>query len=127
MPAQPGRSVTVQWAAAALLGVREMGINLNGEPIDVTSGEDAGWRTLLSAAQQQQVDITISGVDKDEVLKQAWFNDREDTLTVTYPSGDTISGTFVMSSYTENDAYQDAVTFEATFQSSGVVTYTAVP
>ena len=70
----PGRDVVMLWNGLPVGGVREKAITLNGEPIDVTSDDDAGWRNLLSVAAQYQLDIKISGVSKTHILKIDWFN-----------------------------------------------------
>jgi len=113
--------------ADEVLGVREKGLECNGEPIDVTSDENSGKRTLLeNLSAEDQVNISISGVTKDTRIKAAWFSgDRTQTCTLNYPDGSSISGTFFLSSYTETAPYNDAVTFEASLMSSGATTYTA--
>jgi predicted secreted protein len=113
--------------ADEILGVREKGLELNGEPIDVTSDEDLGVRILLdNTSAQDEVGISISGVTKDTRLKAAWFsNQRTQACRLEYPAGSVITGTFYLSSYTETEPYNDASTFEATLMSSGTVTYTA--
>lgn len=120
-----GRDLELTWNAAAIGGVREKGITINGEPIDVTSDDDDGWRNLLTIPGQKQVDISLSGVTKSHALKADWFGDnRTRAVVITYPDGDTLSGNFYLSEYSETGSYNDAVTFEATLMSDGVVTYT---
>jgi predicted secreted protein len=124
-----GRKIAFTWGGSAINGVREKGIALAGEPVDLTSDESNGWRTLLEVnapgdAGQNQVDVSISGVVKVDTLRAAWFGDRTKTATFTYPNGASISGEFFLASYNETGSYNDATTFEASLQSSGVVTYT---
>lgn len=125
MTAAVGRALALEWGATPVAGVREKSIALNGEPIDVTDDDDDGWRALLAdEAAQNEVTISVNGVTKDDTLRAAWFGTRTSAMTVTFPDGGTISGNFFLQSYTETGAYNDAVTFEAEFQSSGIVTYT---
>jgi len=125
MAAFKGRSVSFVWDGAAVLGVREKGVALNGEPIDVTSDEDAGWRTLLTESAQNEMNISLSGVSKDRRLKDAWFSgNRTKTASLTYPDGTIISASFYLANYNETGAYNDAVTFDCELQSTGTVTYT---
>lgn len=129
MVANVGRAVTFLWGDASpqeeILGVREKGIKLNGEPVDVTSDDSDGWRELLTVAAENQVDVSLQGVTKDATLRAAWFGDRTAAVTLTYPdAGGTITGTFYLASYNETATYNDAIAFEAELQSSGVVTYT---
>lgn len=124
MTASAGRSIALTWNAVAVAGVREKGIAMAGEPIDVTSDEDAGWRTLLTVAGQNEVTVTISGVTKSSVLREDWFaGTRTRALVITYPDGGELSGNFYLSAYTDTGPYNDAATFEATLVSTGAVTY----
>lgn len=125
MAASAGRQVDFDWNGAAILGVREKSLEIAGEPIDVTSDEDVGWRTLLTLAAQNEVSISLSGVTKDIRLKTDWFaGTRTRTAVFTYPNGDVLTGSFFLAEYSEGMPYNDAVTFEATVQSTGVVTFT---
>ena len=120
-----GRTLALAWNSSAVAGVREKSLTINGEAIDVTSDDDSGWRKLLEVAAQNQVDISVSGVTKSQVLKTDFFNGtRTRTASITYPDGAVLSGTFYLSEYTETGAYNDAVTFEATLMSSGAVIFT---
>lgn len=125
MAAHAGRAINFEWKAGEIAGVRQKSIAINGEPIDITSDENNGWRTLLlDAPAQQQVDISVSGVTKSSVLKRDWFQGlRDGECRFEYPDGSVISGTFLLISYTDTGAYNDATTFEATFQSSGPVVF----
>lgn len=109
-----------------ILGVREKGVECNGEPINVTSDEDGGNRTLLeNLSAEDEVNVSVSGVTKDTRMKEAWFNNqRTQPITLVYPDGSTLTGTFYLSSYSETDSYQDAATFDASLMSSGAVTFT---
>jgi TP901-1 family phage major tail protein len=125
MPANTGRSVAFAWDNAPVLGLREKGLSLNGEAIDITSDEDSGWRTTLAAAGQNEVNVSLSGVTKDRRLRDAWFSgNRTKVASLTYPDGSVISAQFYLASYSEGTPYNDAVSFDAEIQSTGVVTYT---
>jgi predicted secreted protein len=123
-----GRDVDFQWGGSSpgdtILGVREKGIEINGEPVDVTSDENDGWRTLLSEPGQKEINISLSGVSKDNRLKADWFNNRRKQPAIfTYPDGSILTGTFYLASFSETGPYNDATTWEATLNSTGVVTY----
>lgn len=125
MAAMKGRNIGFTWGGAAVLGIREKGIALNGEGIDITSDDDNGKRALLDVSAEDQVDLTISGVTKDAILKTDWFaGTRTKEVELTYPNGDTITGQFFLANYTDTGPYNDAVTFEATLQSTGDFTFT---
>lgn len=124
-----GRDIVFQWGGNSpgdtIAGVREKGIECNGEAIDVTSDENDGWRTLLSEAGQNEVTISLSGVTKDDRLMRAWHSGgRTQPVFLTYPDGRVISGTFYLQSVNETGTYNDATTFEAELLSTGAVSYT---
>jgi predicted secreted protein len=125
-----GRDVVLQWGGNSpgdtILGIREKGIELNGEAIDVTSDENDGWRTLLTEAGQNEVTVSLSGVTKDKRLKEAWFSgNRTQPVFLTYPDGGIVSGTFFLQSHNETGTYNHATTLEAELISTGVVSYAA--
>lgn len=112
-------------------GVREKGIELNGEPVDVTNDDSLGWRSLLDIGQINMVNIPVSGVLVNDSLRADWFSGasaeghRMKPTTFRYPDGGEITGDFYLADYSETGAHDGEVTFEATFQSSGAVVYTA--
>lgn len=125
MPGFIGRNVVLTWGGDEIPGVREKGVKLDGAPIDVSSDEDNGWATLLSEASENKVEIALSGVTKSPHLKADWFaGTRTKTLVMEYPDGRVLSGTFMISAFSEKTPYKDAVTFDATLMSNGPVTFT---
>ena len=124
MPGFIGRKIILTWGGANVGGVREKSAALNGEPINVSDDDSAGWREILDEAGENTVDISISGVTKDNVLKIDWFgNTRTKPVVITYPDGGVINGDFFLASYTDTGPYNDATTFEAELQSTGAITY----
>lgn len=124
-----GRDIDFFWGGNSpgdqILGVREKGIEINGEPVDVTSDENDGWRTLLSVPGQKEVTLSLSGVTKDQRLKTDLFaGNRTQPVTIIYPDGSTLTGNFYLATHSETGPYNDATTFEAELQSTGVVTFT---
>lgn len=118
-----GRLVQFTWNDDYVGAAREKGLTINNNPVDVTVDEDSGWRTLLEEPGEVQVDIALSGVDRDGSFRNAALNGpRQGTGKLTYPNGYEIEGTFNIASYTDGIPYNNAVTFSATLQSSGEVT-----
>jgi predicted secreted protein len=120
-----GNTILLLWNSAAVAGVKQKAIKLNGEAIDISADDDSGWRKLLTTSKLDSVDVTLSGVTRSQNLKTDWFaGTRSRTMTITYPSGGVISGTFFLHAYTDTGPFNDAATFEAQFQSTGTVTFT---
>lgn len=120
-----GLSIVLLWNSAAVAGCRTKALKLNGEPIDISADDDAGWRKLLTVSKIDSVDITVSGVTRSKTLKTDWFaGTRTRTMSWTDPSGNVVSGSFFMASYSDTGPYNDGTTFEAQFHSTGVVAFT---
>lgn len=126
-----GRALTIDWDATTLVGVRTRGITNSNEMVDVTTDDDAGWRTLLATPGMKSVEVTAGGISSDEVLLAEFYNASttgetlEITLPTTLASAGDISGTFHLASFEITGEHDGAVEFSATFQSSGAVVYTA--
>jgi predicted secreted protein len=129
MTAHIGREIKFYWGgnspADEIQGVREKSVALSGTAINVTADESNGWRALLALSAEDEVSINISGVTKDVRLKNDWFaGTRTQSVTIEYPDGGIISGTFFLQTYTDTGPYNNAMTFQAALLSSGIVTYT---
>lgn len=130
MAAAAGRKLIIRRDGTPIAALRSRTITLNGEPIDVTSDDDNGAQTLLPEAGQVSFNISFSGVMKDSDLiashqalgAQAQFED----LEIEFPDGATISGDFFFASLTITGEYNDAITVEGEFQSSGLAIFTPV-
>jgi TP901-1 family phage major tail protein len=127
MAANLGRTITLGWGSppVAVEGLREKGIEMNGEPIDISSDDDAGWRRLLAVPGENQVNISLSGVSKNRVLQTDWFaGNRLKTAEITLDDGATLEGSFFLASFSLTGTYNEAIVFEASLQSSGPIVYT---
>lgn len=129
MTAKIGRKVVWKWNGIRIPGVREKGIAINGEPIDITDDEDDGVRQLLDEAAELTWEISISGITKSDVLKiaAAAKTDRIKPNTLEYPNGSIVTGSFYLSNYNEGNPYKEATTFDVTLVSSGPVILTPAP
>lgn len=127
MAASAGRELLIKKGVSVIAGVRTKTVTINGEPIDITSDDDSGFRTLLASAGTRSIDLSVEGVTKDATLRAIVAGVSSQLLTdisVEYPNGDTIDGDFYLVNIEESGEYQDALTFSASLQSSGPFTYT---
>lgn len=126
MAAAKGRELLVKKGSTVLAGVRTKGVSINGEPIDITSDDDDGYRTLLADAGTYSIDLSVEGITKDDTLKSVIMAGGSlllTDITVEYPNGKTLSGDFFLNSLEETGTYNEAVTFSASLQSSGTWSY----
>lgn len=128
MAAGKGNKITVSFDGTLIAGLREKGISIEGEPIDITDDNSNGWRELLSDPAQRQVTISCSGVHKDETILATLFSsDLDKAVVITYTdTSSTITGTFFITGYQKTGTYNDAITYSFELHSSGEVTYTTV-
>ena len=127
MAANSGRNLQIKQAAAVIASVRNKSISFAGEPIDITSDDDAGFRLLLAEEGQKSIDMSVDGLTTDAVLRAQALSGSSlllTDITIEWPNGDTLAGDFFLSSFEESGAYKDAVTFTASLQSSGAYVYT---
>lgn len=127
MAASAGRELLIKKGVSVIAGVRTKTVTINGEPIDITSDDDSGFRTLLASAGLRSIDLSVEGVTKDATLRAIVAGVSSQLLTdisIEYPNGDTIDGDFYLVNIEESGEYQDALTFSASLQSSGPFTYT---
>lgn len=126
-----GRQFTFDWESTTLAGVRTRGMTVTNDYVDVTSDDDAGWRTLLADPGVRSVEVTIGGITTDEVLLAAMMEASVTTGTLVgnLPSSLTtpgsMSGEYLVSSFEQSGNHDGEVEFTATFMSTGEVTYTA--
>jgi predicted secreted protein len=125
MAAKTGREESFVWGGITLCA-REKTLTLNGENIDASDGCSDGFQELLEESGTQSLEITLSGLDKDDVLLEARA---EGPLiragTYTRKSGAVVAGDFRLSALSFGAPFNDVATYEATFSSSGEFTVTA--
>ena len=114
----------------AVAALRTKTMTLANEPIDITSDDDNGFRTLLADPGTKTLDMSVEGVVKDvasfnSLLALAMSGtDIMDDFSIMYPGIGTIAGSFVLASVEMGAPYNEAVTFSASIQSSGTFTFT---
>lgn len=112
--------------AVICAGILSKDIKFNGEPIDITSDDDLGWRGLLEETGVKSIDASFEGVAKDTVIRTIVVNDQRmmNDVTLVFPDGGTIEGNFFLAAYGENGETNDKIQFSCELQSSGPMVYT---
>lgn len=109
----------------AIASVRSKSVTINAEPIDVSSDDSQADRTLLAEPGSKSLDISVSGVMKDdtllaEIMASASSMALQD-IQIDYNGEFTLTGDFFLNSFTLSGEYQDAALFEASLQSSAAI------
>lgn len=126
MTAFVGRKATITKGATPIAAIRTRTVSINNEPVDITSDDDNGFRTLLQDPGTKTLDLSIEGVAKDPTLLTSVMSttDITETLSILFPTIGTIAGDFVVASFELAAPYNEAATFTASMQSSGAFTFT---
>jgi len=133
MSALVGRKITFTPTSggAPVIGLRAKSIKLNNEPIDITTDDDSGFRTLLNAdPAERSIDMSVEGILKDNALIQlasAGGSMLISEYEMNIPGIGKFTGDFYFGSMEIGAEYNDAVTFSAEIQSSGEYTFTEAP
>jgi len=125
-----GRNLIIEKGGIKLAAIRTKTVAWNGEPVDTTTDDDDGFRTLLSDAEgQEQIDLSGDGLTFDKILRDIAFAPGTskfltDIVVKWVDSLETLVGDFKLVSYEEGGPYNDARTFTFSLQSSGLWVYT---
>jgi TP901-1 family phage major tail protein len=138
MAAQSGKSIVVQFkddatptpAFQTIGGLRSRSISFNGETVDITNaGSTGNWRELLAGVGVRSVSISGDGVFVDDAaaaeMKDAFFENEFRDANFLVPDFGTFAGSFQVTSLEFGGDYNREVTFSATFESAGEITFTA--
>lgn len=124
MAADHGRNTTITIGAVEYTGIRSKSITFAKTNTDISDQDSAGVRELLGEDAENSVDITVEGLVKGSALQAAYHTSGIVAVLVTYSDGATLGFDAKFSAYSEGHPYKEAVTFTATLQSTGAITFT---
>jgi TP901-1 family phage major tail protein len=137
MGAQKGKDLLLKLDATGagafetVAGLRATRIALNAGAVDVTTAEAPGrWRQLLAGAGVQSASVTGGGVFKDAAsdaaLRAAFFAAATPTFRMVIPDFGAMEGPFQITDLKYAANHDGEATFEATLESAGALTFTAL-
>jgi len=112
-------------------GLRASRIAFNAETVDVTNLDSTGgWRELLAGAGVKSASISGSGVfrdaNTDERARQIFFDAEMPDFQVVIPSFGIVQGPFQITSIEYSGNHNGEATYEMSFASAGLLTFTAI-
>lgn len=120
-----GRKLIVSRDGQPIANLRTKSLSINNETVDVTDDDSSGWQEYLDEPGQIGVSWSVDGVLANDTLRQeALSKTLIKANTITFADGATMTGSFILSSYSEDHGYNEAGTFSGEMQSSGAITYT---
>ena len=118
---------------ATIGGLRSTSMSINGEMVDITTkdtavfvsgGSDIG-RTLLAGAGIRSMSVSASGVFTDSaaegLVRGFSFSGILNPYQLVFGNGDTIDGSFLITSFEQAGEYNGEETYSLTLESSGTV------
>lgn len=130
MSALVGRKVYIRKGSGSpqvlVAAARTKSLTMNGAPIDISSDDDSGYRTLIETdAATRSLDMSIEGVTKNaDFLNQLASGNFVDDYEIEIQGVAIINGSFFLTSCAINAPYNEATTFTAELQSTGSFTVT---
>ena len=114
-----------------IAGLRTRRIAFNAETVDITDTESAGrWRELLGGAGVQRAALSGAGIFKDAAsdasLRAVFFAGRVAPFQAVIPDFGTVAGPFQVTALEYAGEHNGEVTFEATLESAGELSFAAV-
>jgi len=129
MAAAAGRGLLIKKGTTTVAGVRTTQMAFNNSPVDVTTKDNAPWRTLLDNGGIRSASISVEGVFTDAAVEESVRSDAMantiGTYNLVFPNADTLGGSFQITQYQRTGNYDGAETYSFTLESSGTLTYTA--
>lgn len=136
MAAQTGKSILIKvdtngaGTFGTIGGMRSKSISLNKETVDVTDSDSTDqWRELLSGAGVKTCSISGSGVFKDSaneaLIKTNFLTDVIADYQFVIPDFGTFEGPFDITTVEYSGEYNGEAQFSMSFDSAGVLTFTA--
>jgi predicted secreted protein len=121
-----GRELKLLRGGDVIAGVRAKSFTINRNPVDVTNDDDLGYRALLIDPGEISIELSVEGVTKDSLLRAAAVATTPvyEDMKLEWPDGFAIEMDWFFASFSETGNYNEAITFSASFQGSGVPTIT---
>lgn len=120
-----GREITFTLGGSAVVGVNSKGFTFNNEPLDTTDDNSSGWQERLAKPGVKSLEFTMSGLVKNlELIKAYSGTSQIFPVSASYPDGSTLAFDAFMDSVSNTGESNGLSTFDATFSSSGAVTFT---
>lgn len=116
---------------SSITAIRDTGMTINGEQVDITDKGSSGWRELLEGCGINSMSLSGSGVFSDNanvaILQGRMIDNLHISCRIISGNGDIFQGTFELSSFERNGTYNDSEQYSMSLESASVVTYTAPP
>lgn len=133
MAAQKGRLLLLKTGtgggATTVAGLRTTSMTINNQMVDVTTKDNAPYRTLLEDGGIRTMTVSGAGVFTDaaseETIRGYASANTINSFTLAFPNGDKYEGSFQVTSYERAGGHDGEETYSITLESSGQISFTA--
>lgn len=112
--------------AVDIVALRTTDLTVNGQAVDVTTRDSAGFRELVAGAGIASLQVKGDGVVTDSTsfgtLADRCTAQSLNAMTVHFGAAGTYTGLFQLTQFDIKGGYNDAQTYGMTFESSGSLT-----
>jgi TP901-1 family phage major tail protein len=112
-------------AYATVAGLRTTQLSVNGEAVNVTTKDSAGWRELLSGAGVRSVSVSGAGIFTGSAAEVRVRNNALagiiDDYELSFESGERMRGRFLVTRLDYAGDYNGERSYTMSLESSGVV------
>lgn len=109
-------------------GIRSRTITINNETVDITTSDEAPWRTLMGNAGIRSVSISGSGVFKDGAdvnrVEDLALNGNLEDFQAVFENLDYFQGAFAVTRFEYAGEHNGEQTFSIALESAGVLNFT---
>jgi TP901-1 family phage major tail protein len=138
MAKSPGRLILVKidttgaGVFATIAGARTKSLTINSEQVDVTNSDSASqWRELLEGAGVKSMSVSCQGVFEDDAafgkaIEYCLAGSIREYQFI-YPGLGTFEGNFQVASTDLGGEYNAEANYSFSFESAGLIAFTAAP
>lgn len=130
MAKQAGKDTFLKIGDVTIAALRSTKVSWAGGTIDTTDQNSDGIAEFLDGVlATDTLQVTVSGLEEDGVLRKLALKSNQAAkfipdMEILYPTGDKITGAFVLTAYDDNSPHDNAVDFNATFVRNRAHTWT---
>jgi len=106
-------------------GINQKDVNIGAELIDDTANSNRGFSVSLADVDTKSITLGFGGIAKSRILRKYRLMDENLLTGITYEfaNGDTITGSFIISDYSESGSVGDAIKFNCSLKSTGAYAF----
>jgi TP901-1 family phage major tail protein len=111
-----------------IAGLQSKSVAINQESVDITTDDDLSWRRLMGGTGLASISISAQGIFKNDaamnLVNAMAFGGEIGTFQLLFDNGDTIDGSFQVTSFEYSADYTNALVSSVSLESAGLAALT---